>query len=185
MVHDCGGDMRPQYLVFVLTWIIANAASCRAQSVPTSDTVLRAAYCIGVLDEEISRSKSLPRTDQCAVLAEDNQCWATEKDMAQAFDEVQQHHEKTRKRYAQYLFTQMPNLEHMRTRIMAIIAKGKADHRQAYASDAFLSEATKCAKSCADNRPPTSTCSIECIAQHDQVHANIWKCIAHPDQLPF
>jgi hypothetical protein len=56
-----------------------------------------------------------------------------------------------RKRYAQFLAVQLPNLEHMKTRILAITEKGKIDHRQAVASDSFHSGMTKCRTSCGDS----------------------------------
>src|SRR5262245_7178596 len=179
--------MRLQYLAFALMWIIAPGSGW-SQPATTSDTVLRAAYCVGVLDQSVSGLKGLPRTDQCA-LHKDGQCWVTEKEMAETFDEVLgKKQEQRRMRYAQYLAMQLPNLDKMRTSIAAVIAKGKTDYENFMnsGSGAMHDKLSKCGKMCGDTAATgTSQCSIECIAQQDQVLANIWKCMTRPDQLPF
>jgi hypothetical protein len=113
----------------------------------------------------------------------------TEKEMAETFDEVLgKEREQRRKRYAQYLAMQLPNLDRMRTSIAAVIAKGKTDYQNFMNSPSgtMHDKLSKCGKMCGDTTATgTSQCSIECIAQQDQVLANIWKCLSRPDQLPF
>jgi hypothetical protein len=81
------------HLAFALMWIIANPASGWAQSAPVSDTVLRAAYCLGVLSEAISSVKRVPGDVASSETAK----------AADFFDEVSKPLEQKRQRYYQYL----------------------------------------------------------------------------------
>jgi hypothetical protein len=86
--------MRRQHLAFALMWIIANPASAWAKSAPASDTVLRAAYCLGVLSEAISYFKPQPGE-------------ITNGEIAKAIDELSKFYEQKRQRYFQYLAVQV------------------------------------------------------------------------------
>jgi septal ring factor EnvC (AmiA/AmiB activator) len=179
------------HLAFALAWIIANPAPGWAQSALASDTVLRAAYCLGVLNAEIGEwNKNVPPADEgCAVWADNSktQCLGKNSELAELLTELNKSSEQKRRRYAQYLAVQLPNLEKMRTSILAIITKGKTDYQNSVASASeAMAMVSKCAKSCGDVAGAgTSQCSIDCIAQRDQVQANIMKCTSQPDQLPF
>ena len=155
--------MRLQCLAFALIWIIASPAPGWAQSGPVSDTVLRAAYCVGVLSEAIGFFKELD----------------SERKGPKAFEEKHS-------RYKQYLMTQMMfGGGEMQPAVFAIVNKGKRDFQRKIDED-VKADIIKCPSSCGDgtNDGP-SECTIQCIAKQDQVEANILKCLHQPDQLPF
>jgi hypothetical protein len=173
--------MRRQHLAFALMWIIANPASAWAKSASASDTVLRAAYCLGVLSEAISSVKRVPGDVASSETAK----------AADFFDEVSKPLEQKRQRYYQYLAVQVIFGE-MQTSIFAIGERGKADVRQkTQGSAAASSVVTRCRTSCGDaayaslSDRSLSECALQCVAKQDQVHANILKCTTQPDQLPF
>jgi hypothetical protein len=166
--------MRRQHLAFALMWIIANPASAWAKSASASDTVLRAAYCLGVLSEAISYFKPQPGE-------------ITNGEIAKAIDELSKFYEQKRQRYFQYLAVQVIFGE-MEASIFAIGEKGKSDYRQKNQGSAATEVASisKCRTSCGDAANTIiSECSIQCVAKQDQVQANILKCTTQPDQLPF
>jgi hypothetical protein len=174
-------------------WTILNPAFGWAQSAPASDSVLRAAYCLGVLDAQISIWKATvpPAVEGCAPGVESKkQCLGTngvDEVFAEIAADIAKASKQKRRRYAQYLASQLPNLDTARTSILAVIAKGKTDFQNAAASasGATADMISKCGKTCGDGPGKTSQCSIERIAQQDQVLANITNCTARPDQLPF
>jgi len=181
--------MRLQYLAFALIWIITSPTSGWAQSAPISDTVLRAAYCLGVLSEAIS---FLPKPDE-KTKSEIAKGTATALDV-EVFNNVNElikAYEQKRQRYFQYLAVQMIYGE-TQASILAIGEKGKSDFRQKHknVTSAEVSSRSKsiskCRASCGN---PVGTfiseCSIQCLAMEDQVYANIVKCTTQPDQLPF
>jgi hypothetical protein len=97
-------------------------------------------------------------------------------------EDTRKANKQRRKRYAFYLAIQMPNLEHMKSSVVAINKKGKADYQERAAT--MYETLLQCDKSC-EGKPDFSDCSIACVAQNGQVLANILKCVRAPDQLPF
>ena len=168
--------MRIRYLAFALAWIIANPAPSWAQSAPVSDTVLRAAYCVGVLSEAISVLSFKPGE-------------ITDSEAAKSLDRARKHNEQKRQRYSQYLAVQMLTSGELQGSILAIGEKGKADARRK-TDQTEGPETTSIQRKrqtwCGDGAyADPSECTIQCIAKQDQVYANILKCLHQPDQLPF
>jgi hypothetical protein len=173
------------HLAFALIWVIAYPASGWAQSAPISDTVLRAAYCLGVLSEAISW---LPKPDE-KTKSEIAKGTATALDVEvfNGVNELIKIYEQKRQRYFQYLSVKII-LEEMPPSILAIGEKGKSDHRRKAQglTAAELALVPKCRTSCGDAANTIiSECSIQCVAKEDQVYANVIKCTTQPDQLPF
>lgn len=184
LVRGAGKIMRLLYLAFTFALIIGAPKNAWPQSA-LSDNAFRAAYCVGVLDESL---KTFKPVDECPGWA-NFKLFASEQDckdqLGGAFEQMRRDREQKRKRYAFYLATQRPSLAHMMASIVAINEKGKADYQER--ADTLLHERLpQCSKSCdGAAKEKRSEFSIVCLAEHDQVQANIWKCLAAPDQLPF
>lgn len=144
----------------------------------TSDNALRAAYCIGVLDESIKELPP-PMPPNCSRWAV-YKAFKSEQDcreqLTAVLDEMRRDYEKKRQRYASYLSIQMPNLEHMKASIIAVERKGKADYQHR------VEELHQCNKSCESQPNANRECTMSCVMRQDQ---NIIKCLAAPDELPF
>lgn len=145
------------------------------------DALLRAAYCVGVLEESIRGMSPMGDVDMCTTE------WSLSRfkgDMAECkrqFAEVRQaftgDYEQKRKRYAQYVAlrtTQLP--ENQRHAVLVVVAKGAKDAAEKQRSSAD-SNLAKCAAA-GDQLP-------ECVEKYDQVFANIIRCQYSPDRLPF
>jgi hypothetical protein len=165
---------------FIGFMVACLAPPAMAQEV--SDTVLRAAYCAGVLAESI---KGLPAmgadtcsggsqpsvpgyVDLCAVPGIDR-----------VFAELRQAYERRRSRYVAYL--KIRSIELTPTGLNTALAateKGKRDARAKMAEGMDKETYDRC-------RGRSGAAFIDCAAPHDGTHASILRCEIGPDNLPF
>ena len=147
-----------------------------------SDTVLRAAYCMGVLKQSIAelQQQSMARCDTSwseMGFKTQEQCSKDAPMLYEFTQAMQSDYEEKRKRYTQYVLVRTIGAsDEQITAIHAVFHKGKRD--------------TTLKKKTLDY-PTTSKCSsagtslVDCVAKHDPTYANILRCQHEPDQLPF
>jgi hypothetical protein len=151
-----------------------------------TDTVMRAAYCVGVLKQR-TETFFIPKVEHCAAT------WAAQKYKSLADCQSQtpylarmatgmlEDFQKKRKRYAQYvsLFISDTNNQHRLPMVRGLIAKGEADAKN---SNDQLTD--MCQGRC-PNDDHVGSCFIQCLEVADQVEANMARCQFWPDKLPF
>jgi hypothetical protein len=177
----------------------ATFAACIATAVAqdATDTIMRAAYCAGVLKESVRQVHEIAaharsEVSTCPTYSAQSHLWESIKarpedcgtrlaiaiDAGRFFAEEQ---EARRKRYAQYLLLRFSDMSGgQQTAVTALLLKGERDAAaQVKASD--HPGVARCIKS----NHPTTASLVDCIAQHNQTYASIVRCQQMPDQLPF
>lgn len=150
-----------------------------------SDTVLRAAYCVGVLKQNITlleerqQSRSGCDTNWSALGYKTfEQCLEEKPQIDEVIQALVGDYEEKRKRYGQYLIVRMTDAsDGQMNAMLAVVLKGERDatHKEK-ASDNPLT--ARCFSSGGNN-------VFDCVARHDPTHANILRCLHVADQLPF
>jgi hypothetical protein len=180
-------------ILFVTVCILGLSLSTASTSAQSNndprDNLLRAAYCIGVirqtLDVELGRmSAEVPTTQSCqsefaAYGSAENCLWAR-RFIADALAEQRRTLEQRLKRYADYLKVRILNEGNLPPTLAAIVAKGKSDASQ-IPSALPNTPIGRCTEKC----QTSFQCVVDCVAEHDQVRANVLRCQLLPDGLPF
>jgi hypothetical protein len=157
------------------------------------DTLYRASYCLGVLQ---SMQKQIVSEQPSKLMSCNTQWgslgWKTAEECKSgvevAYQAATQEEAKQLGRYRGYLALTMTSLlgTDNFNQLMLIIAKGERDAREVHSGQRPLPPA--CEGRCPDFSTDPNTvesCVIPCIEQFDQVHANVMRCVAAPDHLPF
>jgi hypothetical protein len=154
-------------IVAGLVVLSLSAAGTAAQDAP--DTIMRAAYCVGVLQE------SLKHTERQAAEA------MQPAEARELLETLSKDLEARRKRYAQYMtlgaLDMTPN---QIAAAMALIAKGERD-----VADKRLAPIDPGVSRCLTSHRSSVAALVECVASFDPVEANILRCKSAPDGLPF
>jgi hypothetical protein len=157
------------------------------------DTLFRANYCLGVLKSMQEQMVS----EQPSKLMSCNTQWASlgwksaeecKTGVEAAYQAATQEAAKHVGRYTDYLaLTMTSQLGNDKfNQLMIIIARGERDAREVHSGQRPLPPA--CEGRCPDFSTDPNTmesCEIPCIEQFDQVQANVLRCVAAPDHLPF
>jgi hypothetical protein len=177
----------------------AALAACitAASAQDATDTLMRAAYCVGVLKESVKQAhKDLAdakaQVPACPTYSAQSHLWDNMKahpedcgtrlafaiDMGQISADQQ---EARRQRYAQYLALRLSDMSGgQKSAVTALLLKGERDAgTQRGASDHL--GVMRCLKS--DH--PTTAALVDCIAHHNQTFASVMRCQQMPDNLPF
>jgi hypothetical protein len=166
------------------------SGSCAAE--PADDMLLRAAYCVGVLGETLFFTQTgtptiVPPQWAAGCRQADPQVWSINEcvaAMSKFADKMHQTLKERRGRYDRYLssaFQFLDGVPAVQARsLYAVIAKGRSDVVDKMAA---TSATTKCFENCLLASAQRAGCIVECVAQEDQVHANVLRCQLMPD--PF
>jgi hypothetical protein len=175
----------------VAAWVLfGSSTGVFAQSdADTTDTLARAAFCVGVLTETQQFSQTDPMKGSAAC---DNGGWQRDGDasmdacLAKARRVVDMTLAQAQQRYAGYLANHALNSSAHQVEIL--MAMGKSAVRAAREKDDGLKG--RCALECGGAQTPVSQnlygdCLIPCIERSDREQANLDRCLMSPDHLPF
>ena len=180
--------------------LIALSITLVVPAVPVSgqdagDTMFRAAYCVGVLKQNIKvlRQRSVEVEGKgCARYSIESplsefkpfgveDCSEDLRMMSELIAELVKDQEARHKRYAQYLLLRMATASGgQQDAVVVLVKKGERDTADKVGALDHPG-VSKCLKS---NQSPVGAL-VDCVAQHDQVYANILRRQQAPDQLPF
>ena len=171
---------------FWTLWIFD--ADAQKSATPT-DTLHRAAYCLGVLTNERKRMAT-ETIEQCSdqrrpeTFSSRQECldWSRQK-MDAKISEKQ-------KRYGRYVSMSFNNATaELRQQIVASMELGRRDNVELQTKSP-PQDAHQCMQEC--SLPPSEEaldmierCNLPCLERHDPTRANIVRCSFLPDQLPF
>jgi hypothetical protein len=184
---------------FVQALASAAFAACATTTLAQdqTDTLMRAAYCAGVLKESVKRFREIeaealakaptcpsygPQSHQLPLNALKEGDCATEIVVAiEGGRFFAKEHEAKRQRYAQYLMLRSRDMSDGQiTASMVLLAQGERD-AAAQVKAAEHPGVDRCIKS----NHPTTAALVDCIAHYNQTYASIVRCQQMPDQLPF
>jgi hypothetical protein len=152
--------------------VLCFALACvGASAQEVTDTTMRAAYCAGALKHAVAQMRRAAAEAPTSEIRE----------VAILF---QKEMEDRHKRYVDYLLLRigdMPASSQASKTATLLLLKGKRDAAEK-ASAPDHPGISRCLAS-----PPQSSISsmVECVAEYDQVYANILRCQKMPDGLPF
>jgi hypothetical protein len=163
--------------------LIAGVTTCWSQTaspqVDGIDTLLRAAYCVGALNELMRLdSESAARGDGCAngkePFASVEECVAFLKEATEAYRSTFE------EKKARYVLARKSEATNRSIYIAALSGKKVVGTLSAKAKQ---SRALECAEKCRSTA--TATCTVDCVRQYDPMEANVLRCEFGPDDLPF
>jgi len=149
--------------------VVSSAGAAGAASQDPTDAIVRAAYCVGVLNE------SLKRTGHRAAEA-------TQPTEAMELPEMLSRDLEVRgKRYARYMTLMALGMcPNQIAATMALIAKGERD-----VADKQLEPINPGVSRCLASYRSSFAALVECVASVDPVEADILRCKSAPDGQPF
>lgn len=156
------------------------------------DTLYRAAYCAGVLDDERARASSptasFPICDDPAI---QNHHGSKEQCIANAREDMDRLIFRKQERYLSYMRVSALDMDmNMLWKLGAIRKKGEADAKARTTPELYSVSQTQCNKTCVSlstrgNLEISNQCIVGCAEREDQVLGNIIRCTILPDALPF
>ena len=168
---------------------VLSDAAAQSRSDP-DDNFLRAAYCVGVLRQTIDvelgkREKDFPTSQSCQSeyaaygFSSAENCLSARSFMTDAMAEQRKELQQKLKRYVDYVKVRVFNQDNnFPPSLIAVVAKGKSDA-------AAVPSAVPRTKRCLEKCLASFQCLVDCVAEHDQISANVLRCQLLPDGLPF
>jgi hypothetical protein len=185
----------PMRWFFMLVISAPTATAVLAQD--TTDTLMRAAYCAGVLKESVKRAQQIAadaqaETHTCPSYSaeshqlplsalKDGDCVTRMVLSIRVGRIAAEQYEARRQRYAQYLLLRLSDMSHgQTTAVMALTLKGERD-----AVEQLKTADHPGVARCLELKHQAISALVDCIAHHNQTYASIVRCQQMPDQLPF
>jgi hypothetical protein len=183
----------------VVLWLVGAAAlafPAHAQLyTEQTDTLFRAAYCVGVLSSAIKAAETSPEHRKLyeSVCQMPSNYRATLPGMptTEDFDacvreymssNVRQLHDKWQ-RYHDFVGIQLTSLPAgLQQRLFLITSKGSRDY--SIGGERHKTEVMSCFDQC-KGKESLMECVVDCVAKFDQTGANVMACSMLPDKLPF
>lgn len=153
----------------------------------SADTLMRAAYCAGVLKHDLDRIRtSNIEADQtrCRPGQTIEECSKVDPFMGSLLAQLEKDAVDRRNRYTEYIRFRMTEISPARKEaLLSLTRKGETDSARKLTEK--LADATNPAVDLCHAAKLSRPALVDCIAQHDQVLANLLRCRTMPDQLPF
>jgi hypothetical protein len=167
-----------------------------ASAQDATDTLMRAAYCAGVLKGSVKQAQKMAadaraQVPSCPTYSAESHLWDNAKahledcgtKLALTIDAgeiVAAESEARRKRYAGYLVLRLSDMsEGQKTAVTILLGKGERDAGAQVKAHEHPGVA-RCLKS-----EHSTAARVDCVAQYNQTYASIMRCEAMPDNLPF
>ena len=176
--------MRHTQRIIVAIAILVSLPAYAQVYMRDTDTLFRAAYCLGVLKSVLAAGPA-EAAERCKLPAELKKFSSAEECVNSLLTEDKQRFQSKHQRYFDYIAisrVQLPS--DLLLQLGLIIRKGERDYGRHQPPDSEFSQMLQCSTGCPAG-DGLNQCIIDCTAKFDQTLANVQSCLSLPDRLPF